>query len=808
MKSMILHQGLIWATLLLSLCPTLPAASILDFSSTTYTVIEGNRAVEIAVQRTNDLSSAVAVQVATTNLTAKAGLDYVETFAQVTFLPNETRKSVIVPILNDGLVESVETFRVTLNNPEGGASLGSRAAATVRITDNDLGLQVELASYSVKEDAGSALLRVARRDDGNYPVSVDYTTADGTALAGKDYVGASGRLTFAPGETLKQVSVDLVNDTVPGPSKTFRFNLQSPSGGGVLGVASSAVVTIVDTDGAVGFEAASYLVREDSGRASIRVLRGENDSDATVVLATKDISAVAGQDYLGVTNTLRFATGERVKRVDIPILDDGASELQEKFLLTLSDPTGGAALGALRTTTVLLVDNDPGIGFERGKYSVRGNLGQMEVHVLRGGDGLRQAFTVDYGTDDVTAMAGVDYVGVAGTPSFGADEVVRSLAIPILAQQVAGSSKSFRLTLRNPSAGYLSETKATTIEITDPGSGFYIPIIPLAKSEARIRREEGAGLLDWEGRSSLWRADRVLGPWEVLGEVRAPHLLPIGSRTSFFQVRSRRPTQAYVPAGYDGQTPMALMVVLHGYSHSGAIMENYFRFKALAESRGLILCHPDGTVDSSGRAFWNATDACCNFYGAEEDDSGYLRSVIEEISRSLAVDPKRIYVTGFSNGGFMSHRMALDHADLIAGIASVSGATFLDPAGRRPSQPVNILQIHGTSDATVSYLGGALTSAVLPAVALLPGAVQTARIWAGLNGCSGLEEDVARTLDLDLAVDGPDTLVTRFTNSPAGGAVELWSIQGGAHDPTVWTGTPTSQLPGRIVDWLLSHPKP
>lgn len=137
----------------------------------------------------------------------------------------------------------------------------------------------------------------------------------------------------------------------------------------------------------------------------------------------------------------------------------------------------------------------------------------------------------------------------------------------------------------------------------------------------------------------------------------------------------------------------------------------------------------------------------------------------------------------------------------------MAGCTFLDPSARRPSEPVSVLQIHGTVDEVVPYGGGALGGG-LPVVSLLPGALSTVRIWAMLNGCSGFAEDPVQTMDLDLAVAGPDASVARYTSCPPGGAVELWTVHGTGHGPTLTSGTSSSQMAERIVDWLLSHPKP
>ena len=149
----------------------------------------------------------------------------------------------------------------------------------------------------------------------------------------------------------------------------------------------------------------------------------------------------------------------------------------------------------------------------------------------------------------------------------------------------------------------------------------------------------------------------------------------------------------------------------------------------------------------------------------------------------------------------MAHRMACQFADLIAGIASRAGATFLDPSRCEHSQPVNILQINGTKDVTVFYDGGANTAP--GTMAAFPGALKTVQLWAGYNGARDPVTEPGRSLDLDLNVPGLDTVITRYTNYPPGGAVELWKITGGDHFIS-----PSPEFSPHVIDWLLAHPKP
>jgi len=149
--------------------------------------------------------------------------------------------------------------------------------------------------------------------------------------------------------------------------------------------------------------------------------------------------------------------------------------------------------------------------------------------------------------------------------------------------------------------------------------------------------------------------------------------------------------------------------------------------------------------------------------------------------------------------------MACECADLIAGIASLGGTQAVDPSLCVPSEPVHILDIRGTDDATGAYWGGGPTIAGGYHVNTphAPGAVRTVQMWAGYNGAQDPVTDPVPSMDLTLDVPGLDTVVTRYTQHPPGGAVELWTINRGGHIPTL-----SSQFSPRVIDWLLAHPKP
>jgi polyhydroxybutyrate depolymerase len=132
-----------------------------------------------------------------------------------------------------------------------------------------------------------------------------------------------------------------------------------------------------------------------------------------------------------------------------------------------------------------------------------------------------------------------------------------------------------------------------------------------------------------------------------------------------------RPFSVFVPSAYSADGGLPLVMFLHHPGGTGSDGEATFGLQTLAEERGYLCVAPEGTSSGPGQ-FWNATNACWAPPGYSQNDSGYLADVIATIQSAWRVDPHRIFVLGHSNGGFMSHRMACDHAGLLAAVTSIS----------------------------------------------------------------------------------------------------------------------------------------
>ena len=266
-----------------------------------------------------------------------------------------------------------------------------------------------------------------------------------------------------------------------------------------------------------------------------------------------------------------------------------------------------------------------------------------------------------------------------------------------------------------------------------------------------------------------------------------------------------RPARYVLPADYDPAQAWPLVMLLHGYganlvagNSGGLVQDTYLGISAQCTALGFIAVVPDGTPDSQDRAFWNATDACCNFEGAPVDDVAYLIGLLDEAATFFHVDPKRVTLLGHSNGGFMSYRLACEEGERFAALASLAGATWKDDSKCDSTAPVSVLQIHGTNDETIAYEG----SPNFQSGGAYPSAEQTVALWVARNGCEPDPADGA-PLDLDSGLPGAETATRAWSGCTDGNDVELWTIEGGKHVPAV-----SPDFAPTVLGWLLGHSRP
>lgn len=258
-----------------------------------------------------------------------------------------------------------------------------------------------------------------------------------------------------------------------------------------------------------------------------------------------------------------------------------------------------------------------------------------------------------------------------------------------------------------------------------------------------------------------------------------------------------RPVNVSTPLNYNENQAYPLLVELHGYASTVDGVDRLFGLRQTAAERGFLFVAPDGTRDETNLQFWNATDGCCNLFNSGTDDSSYLAAVLRDTKQRYRVDPNRIYVVGHSNGGFMAYRLACDHAEELAAVVSVAGATWLDEAKCHPQSPVSVLQVHGDQDGIIHYDGGRFASQL----ALYPSARETVAQWAKHNRCSSGLNPRSGTFDFDSNTDGDESKIEQYS-ACSQSAVELWTLRGGEHFPAF-----TAAWREQLFGFLLAHPK-
>lgn len=463
---------------------------VISFSAASYTFGEGTGSATITAIRTGGSISTVTVDFATVDGTARAGADYTQINTTLTFSPGVNTQVVLIPIIEDTLVEGTETVFLTLTNVTGSASIGS-ATAVLNIIDNDHApglITFAQGSYIVSESGTNAVITVIRTNGFTGAASVSYTTGNGTAQSGSDYVATSGTLSFADGEVVKSFLVRILDDSIVEGDETVNLTLSNPTGGASLGSLSQATLIIQDDPSVFAFTSPAYTVLESATNALINVQRFGNSSTAvSVTFGTVDGSATAGLDYTGMTNVvLNFAAGETNKTIAIPIVNDLLGEGDETVFLVLSNPTGESILSSPNTAVLTIIDDDTSFSFDQPNYVVDEGAGILTVTVLRTGVSSNTV-SVNYATSDGTANAGSDYVFTTGALTFAPGETNKTFNVQIIDDAVAEGAEYFNLSLVTPTGGATLGTRSNaTVSIIDNEIG-------ISFSSATYSVSEGGG---------------------------------------------------------------------------------------------------------------------------------------------------------------------------------------------------------------------------------------------------------------------------------------------------------------------------
>jgi polyhydroxybutyrate depolymerase len=271
-----------------------------------------------------------------------------------------------------------------------------------------------------------------------------------------------------------------------------------------------------------------------------------------------------------------------------------------------------------------------------------------------------------------------------------------------------------------------------------------------------------------------------------------------------------RSYRVVVPASVRADRAAPLVLALHGGIGSGPQFESTSGFDDLAAAHGFVVVYPDG-IEIGGRGIlasghvWNGGRCCSTAARENVDDVGFLRAVIDRVEADRAIDVRRVYAVGHSNGAIMSYRLACELSDRIAAIGIQAGAIEIDRCA--PAHPVSVLAIHGTADTNIPIDGGKGTGI---SGATFSSPTDAAATFARLDGC-GASETRTDPDNNDVHVEtwsgcghGTEVEFVRVT-----GATHAWMGHRSARAATGLTGAPYLGFDSSaaIWDFLAAHPR-
>jgi hypothetical protein len=359
-------------------------------------------------------------------------------------------------------------FTATATDPGGNTSEFSACASGAASVGT---LQLSTTYVLQSENDGNFNINVTRTNGSAGTVTVDYSTADGTAKAPFDYVTTSGTLVFNDGETSKSISVPIKDNSLPEGTHTLTISLSNPTGGAALGNIIKAQLSIQDNEYPTLSIDDVTQAEGNSGTTAFTFTITSSDAitnDVSVKYSTADGTATSASDYQTGSGTITIPAGQKTATATILVQGDTTAEADKTFLVNLSNPNDAVIGKAQGTGTILNDDGSVQASFEfsQANYNVNEDLGALIVTVIRSGD-TSGAASVDYATVDGNATQKADFEYAAGTLTFAPGETSKTLTVLLNEDGYVEGSENFSVSLSNPGGAVLGQQSVTTIAVGD-----------------------------------------------------------------------------------------------------------------------------------------------------------------------------------------------------------------------------------------------------------------------------------------------------------------------------------------------------
>jgi hypothetical protein len=365
-------------------------------------------------------------------------------------------------------------------------------------------LQLTDTAFTVVENAGKKTLTVTRTGDTAGTSTVVVRTADGggmgvPAQAPQDYTAVNTTLTFGPGVIQQTFDIPVIDNQVADGDRELTVTLRDLTGA-TLGANDSATVTIENDDPppprpTVQLESATYTVRENAGKLTLKLTRSPNVlAMSTVDITTVNGTAVAGpgRDYTAVNQTVTFDVNDNDKTIDIFVTDNQIVDGKRTLTVKLSNPDI-TDLGTPSQATVTIEDDEaaaPQLQWEKTQYTVRENDTKVTLAITRTVN-TTGTTTVQVTTADGTAKAGTgkDYTAVATTVSFAANETRKTVDVPVIDNQIVDGERTLTVRLSSPTVGaQLNIPSQTTVTIQNDDLPAHVNKPPVAAADFFVLR--------------------------------------------------------------------------------------------------------------------------------------------------------------------------------------------------------------------------------------------------------------------------------------------------------------------------------
>ncbi len=519
----------------LTIQDTLPAPGQVSFSATNFTANQNDGTAYLTLVRTHGLLGTISASITFVPGIPPAlpGVNYATNDLQtsVTFQSGQTLATNRITLLQNNQVQGTVNLSAYLSNPGGGATLGTPTNTVLSIVNPNVGFTFVTNNFVngtnflyVSETNTYAPVPVQCLGTVTNTVQVQYSTANGTALTGVNYLGVTnGTLTFTPGQTLQNILIPLIFDTNVTGNLTFNIWLHNPTAGTFVVPPTNTTVVVQDANAGFSFTNSTATVMKNAGslvvpvvcsNTNAPVLVNSNSVPFTVFYSTADGTAVANQDYAPTNGTLIFTNGIGTNTFTVPILNNSLVMGNRTFTVNLSNPSPYPTVQVVppATQTITIVDNNSGLSFSSPAYTVLKSGGTTAITVLRS-DNTNQVSTVNFATTDGTATAGLDYIATNGTFVFTNGVTSNTFFVTIINNTVVQPDKTVLMQLSNPNSGSVLIAPSAAILTIHDNSGSYV--VPAGAAFASGGDPNSNGIIDPGERVTLLFGFRDAGGTNV-----------------------------------------------------------------------------------------------------------------------------------------------------------------------------------------------------------------------------------------------------------------------------------------------------